>query len=274
MDISILGCGWLGLPLAETLVEEGHVVRGSTTTRSKLELLDDRNIEPYLITLDPGLNCNDCDDFWNSELLIINIPPGRGKEGVISRHTSQISSIIDRLRKSTIKNVIFISSTSVYPKTGGVMSEEDAVPGSASRESGEALIKAEQQLVDEPSFNTIVLRFGGLYGYDRHPVTYLAGKKDLPGGCAPVNLIHRDDCIGIITELIKKDMERGIFNAVSDGHPPRKTYYAEAAKQLELDPPEFTEDDGSDYKVVSNRKLKETLGYRFKYPNPMDFRAP
>ena len=27
----ILGCGWLGLPLAQQLVEDGHIVRGSTT---------------------------------------------------------------------------------------------------------------------------------------------------------------------------------------------------------------------------------------------------
>ena len=274
MDISILGCGWLGLPLAETLVENGHRVRGSTTTKSKLELLADRNIEPFLIALEPGLNGDSCDDFWKSELLIINIPPGRGKEGVISRHTAQVNSIIDRLRTSAIKNVIFVSSTSVYPKTGGAMTEEDAVPGSASRESGEALIKAERLLMEEQAFKTVVLRLGGLYGYSRHPVTYLAGKKGLPGGCAPVNLIHRDDCIGVITTLIDKGIEQGIFNAVSDGHPPRKEYYSEAAKHLELDPPEFNEEDRADYKVVSNRKLKETLGYRFKYPNPMDLRAP
>ena len=35
--IGILGCGWLGLPLAQQLVEDGHIVRGSTTQNSKLE---------------------------------------------------------------------------------------------------------------------------------------------------------------------------------------------------------------------------------------------
>ena len=35
--IGILGCGWLGLPLAKELVEEGYIVRGSTTQASKLD---------------------------------------------------------------------------------------------------------------------------------------------------------------------------------------------------------------------------------------------
>lgn len=29
--VSILGCGWLGLPLAEQLLAEGYSVKGSTT---------------------------------------------------------------------------------------------------------------------------------------------------------------------------------------------------------------------------------------------------
>ena len=34
--ISILGCGWLGHPLAKFLISENFIVKGSTTTISKL----------------------------------------------------------------------------------------------------------------------------------------------------------------------------------------------------------------------------------------------
>ncbi len=112
--------------------------------------------------------------------------------------------------------------------------------------------------------------FGGLYGYDRHPANYLAGKKDVSGGNAPVNLIHQDDCINIITEIIEKDIRGEIFNAVSDGHPPKNQYYKVIAKQAGVEPPTFLPDSGKDYKVISNRKLKTMLEYRFAYPNPMD----
>ena len=37
--ISILGCGWLGLPLAKAIVENGFSVKGSTTSSEKIATL-------------------------------------------------------------------------------------------------------------------------------------------------------------------------------------------------------------------------------------------
>src|SRR5574343_621841 len=37
--IAILGCGWLGLPLAKSLLSKGYEVKGSTTSESKLVIL-------------------------------------------------------------------------------------------------------------------------------------------------------------------------------------------------------------------------------------------
>lgn len=39
--ISVLGCGWLGLPLSKKLIESGFVVKGSTTSSEKLSQLED-----------------------------------------------------------------------------------------------------------------------------------------------------------------------------------------------------------------------------------------
>jgi nucleoside-diphosphate-sugar epimerase len=271
MTISILGCGWLGLPLAEHLRDNGYSVKGSTTTPSKLELLSGKNITPYLLKLDPSLNCDNCEDFWDSDLLVLNIPPGRAREDVENFHKQQVEAIIEELKNSPIKFVIFVSSTSVYPERAGIVSEVDTQKGKASRASGNALLQAENMLLKQPEFKTTIIRFGGLYGGDRHPVKYLAGKKNLDKGNAPVNLIHRKDCIGIIKKIIKEEVTDEIFNGVSDGHPPKKMYYPAAAELLELEPPTFNKDKRKDYKVVSNRKVKQVLKYEFKYPNPMDF---
>lgn len=271
MDISILGCGWLGLPLAEHLRDHGFNVKGSTTSADKLELLSGKEITPFLISLEPDLKCNDCDAFWDSDILILNIPPGRRRDDVEDFHLNQIKTVIKQLQDSKIKFVIFVSSTSVYPSKAGIVSEEDAREDKAARPSGNALIRAEKLLLKQSDFNTTVIRFGGLYGPNRHPVKYLAGKKNLDKGNAPVNLIHQADCIGIIHKIIEEEITNEIFNGVSDGHPPKKMYYPAAAEALELEPPAFTEDGSKDYKVVSNRKLKQMLNYDFKYPNPMDF---
>lgn len=270
MTISILGCGWLGLALAETLRDRGHTIKGSTTSREKLQLLSGKKIEPYLLKLTPNLECEDCDDFWDADVLVLNIPPGRGQDNVESFHQKQIAAVIDKLDNSPIDFVVFVSSTSVYPEKAGIVSEGDAQNGKATRASGNALLKAENLLMNHTGFKTTVIRFGGLYGHDRHPVKYLAGKTNLDRGNAQINLIHRDDCIGIIQKIIEQQVTGEIFNGVSDGHPPRKMYYPAVAETLGLTPPTFKEDRNKEYKVVSNRKLKLMLDYKFTHPNPMD----
>ena len=273
MKISILGCGWLGQPLALNLLESNHQVKGSTTTQSKITKLKKAGIDPYLIELNPELKCKDCESFWDSDVLVLNIPPGRGRDNITDYHSAQIQAVIDRLGSSPINQVVFVSSTSVYPELPGVVVETDAIEGKAGRDSGNALIEAEKMLAQEKSFETTVLRFGGLYGYDRHPAKYLSGKENLDKARAPINLIHQDDCIQIIKKIIEDNITGEVFNAVADGHPPRELYYTEAAKAMDLEPPTFRKDNKSNYKVVSNRKLKEKLHYRFKYPNPIHFKS-
>ncbi len=272
MNISILGCGWLGLPLACELIENGHTVKGSTTTEQKIKKLEEKGIEPYLLNFKPQLDCegNSCEEFFESDLLVLNIPPGRRRNNVIEFHTNQIESVINQLQDSPVQFVIFASSTSVYPKIGGIMKEQDIELGNATRDSGEALLQAEDMLLNQDHFDTTVVRFGGLYGYDRNPANYLAGKKNVSGGNAPVNLIHRDDCINILTTIIEDDIRGEVFNAVSDGHPPKNQYYQIIAEQAGMEPPSFLPDEEKNYKVISNRKLKKALNYRFTYPNPLD----
>lgn len=271
MKISILGCGWLGLPLAEQLRDAGHAVKGSTTSKEKLQLLKGKEIQPFLIALTPELQCKNCDTFWDANVLVLNIPPGRNRNNITDYHQQQMKAVIEKVNNSSINFVIFVSSTSVYPPTGGIVSEEDTKSGKASRPSGNTLLEVEKMLQRESGFETTVIRFGGLYGHNRHPVKYLAGRKNLAGGNAPVNLIHRDDCINIIQKIIEENKTRQIFNGVSDGHPPKKMYYPAVAKSLELEPPTFQDDKNKQYKIVSNRKLKIMLNYKFRHPNPMDY---
>lgn len=268
MEISILGCGWLGLPLAQHLLQLEHKVKGSTTTPDKITLLESAGVEPFLIKLDPSMECTDCETFWRADVLVVNIPPGRRRDDVEEHHPRQIQSVIEHVRQHHIKRVIFISSTSVYPDGHGLVREKDAYEPSSG--SGKALRKAEKLLMEQDDFDATILRFGGLYGYDRHPARYLAGRYDLDRGNAPVNMLHRDDAINVITRVIERNVSREIFNVCSDGHPPRREFYTTAAEHFDLEPPVFKEDKNDDYKIVSNQKLKETLNYTFYYPNPMD----
>lgn len=269
MIISVLGCGWLGLPLSERLISLEHTVKGSTTTAKKLQILKQGGINPYLIELPDSLSDEKNESFWDCDILFLNIPPGRRNPNVKEDFPEIVEKVLKKAGEHKISWIIFASSTSVYPKFGGLTTEEEAKPGEAARASGEALLKAEKLLQDSEIDYTI-LRFGGLYGYDRHPVKYMSGKTDLDEGLRPVNFVHQLDCVNIVTQVINQKKRNEIYNIVSDGHPPRKEFYTCVAKHFDLPPPTFKEDNNTDYRIVSNEKVKSDLYYEFNYPNPMD----
>lgn len=269
MIISVLGCGWLGFPLADRLLSLEHTIKGSTTTPKKLNILQQSGIDSYLLELPDSLSDEKNESFWDSDILFLNIPPGRRNQNVEDEFPANIEKVITKAREHKISWIIFASSTSVYPKFSGLTTEGDAKKGEAARPSGEAILKGEE-LIRKSGIDYTILRFSGLYGYDRHPVKQMSGKTDLEEGLRPVNLVHQLDCVNIITEIINQKKRNEIYNVVSDGHPPRKEFYKCAAKYFELPPPTFKEDNNTGYRIVSNEKLKKDLFYEFNYPNPMD----
>jgi hypothetical protein len=263
--ISILGCGWLGLPLAEFLIDKGFSVNGSTTKNEKLNLLKSKKINSFLIDLIPAIQGDNIKNFFNSNILVINIPPG-GNEDKISYHKKQIESIINEVNKSSIGKIVFISSTSVYGNENREVTEEDELR--PEKESGKALRIVEELMFNEISFDKTIIRFAGLLDDDRNPAKFFAGRKNIPGGNLPVNLIHRKDCINIIYQVIVQNVWNEIFNACSDFHPTKREFYTAAAEKLKLEKPEFIDTNDS-YKIVNSAKIKKQLKYNFSYPNPL-----
>lgn len=75
-QISILGCGWLGLPLAKSLLQNGFLIKGSTTSLEKISLLESEGITPFLVRLEEQqISASVVDFLADSKILIINIPP-------------------------------------------------------------------------------------------------------------------------------------------------------------------------------------------------------
>ncbi|RKS55790.1 nucleoside-diphosphate-sugar epimerase [Gillisia mitskevichiae] len=264
MNISILGCGWLGLPLAKKLIEAGHIVKGSTTNRDKINLLSSEGIIPYKIQLfEEGVQ-GDMTSFLNeSEVLIIDIPPGLRKDPEVN-FVGKIERLKSYLEKARIEKVLFVSATSVYEDTEDFpeYTEEESANGNA--ENARQLIGAEELLKASDRYATSIIRFGGLIGPGRHPVNYLSGKSDLQDPAGPVNLIHLDDCIGIITAILEKKAWGETFHGVYPEHPTRKEYYSRVAKEKGLASMSFNEDSVSRGKIINSVKVDEILGYEFK----------
>jgi len=266
-SISILGCGWLGLPLAHYLVRQGYSVRGSTTTEDKLTVFKQSNITPYLIRCAPEIQGEELNNFFQSQVLFLNIPFKRNLEDPIFYKT-QISSVVSQIENSQTEFVIFASSTSVYPQSSEFVKETDIIQAENQRQK--ILLEIEGMLMKGKTFKSTIIRFGGLYGYNRKIGKFLSTKKDLSSGDAPVNLIHLDDCIGIVDEIIRKNIQGEIFNACSDAHPTRRELYVRAAQVQGCEPPTFKDEQVRKNKIVSNEKIKEFLSYQFKHPDPMN----
>ena len=262
IQISLLGCGWLGLPLAKSLLEKGFLVNGSTTSEEKISLLKATGIRPFLISLGGNEIGSEIDLFLqNSAILIIAIPPKLRSEAS-ENFVVKIQNLIPFIEKSYIEKVLFVSSTSVYADDNLTVTE--AINPKPNTENGKQLLATELLLQNNKNFQTTVVRFGGLIGIDRHPIAFLSGKKNIENPEAPINLIHQKDCIGVIKSIIEKECWNETFNAVAPFHPTRKTYYTQKAIERNLPLPEFDESKPSIGKIISSNKVEQILDYQFK----------
>ncbi len=263
--ISILGCGWLGLPLAKKLIENGNSVKGSTTSENKLSILENAGINPFLVKLESESISENITIFLaESEILIIDIPPKLRAENTDSEKkvfVEKIKNLIPFIEKSAVKKVLFVSSTSVYGDDNEFITEE-TIPNPET-ESGKQLFLVENLLQENQNFETTILRFGGLIGENRHPVKFLSGKENLENPDAPINLIHLKDCISVIEEIVNQSKWNEVFNAVAPFHPTRSAYYTQKAVEMNLTLPKFSSEKSNIKKVISSEKIENTLNYRF-----------
>lgn len=247
--ISILGIGWLGKPLAKHLIANGYSVKGSTTSKEKLEELQDLGMEAYRIDLNK-LNEN-ISFFLDSDILISAIP---------FKDVVAFQKFYLEVEKSPIKKVIFISSTSVYEATNQILSEK-------TLHSRTDLALIEDFFRKSTHFGATIVRFSGLIGYERKPGNFFPEGKVIPNPNGFVNMIHQDDCVQIIARIIEKDIWNETFNACADTHPTRREFYTKAVTAVGRETPEFQPKDDKAFKIVSNQKLKVMLDYTFKYPD-------
>ena len=271
--IAILGCGWLGLSLAKSLLSKGYEVKGSTTSESKLDVLKNAGISPFQIQLEEHQIIGTIEDFLKeTDVLVIDIPPGLRREITTSQEmtfVNKVKTLIPFIEKSGIQKVIFVSSTSVYGDGFPIVEIREETKPNPDTESGKQLAITETLLQSNSHFKTTIIRFGGLLGDDRHPIKFLAGRTNVENPNAPVNMIEREDCIGIIEEILKQVQHDNwewnqTFNAVAPQHPTRKAYYHKKAEIFNLPLPTFAEDSESKGKIISSKKVETILGYSFQ----------
>jgi len=239
--------------LAEHFVERGHSVKASTTSESRLAELTSIKVEPFII--DIGRLSGNIQTFLQASVLIINIP---------SKDIDGFSDLIEEIEKSAIERVLFVSSTSVYENKNKTFSESDGEESLLS-----PLLTIENLFRSSDKFKTTIVRFGGLIGYTRNPGKFFMQGRLVHDPDSHVNLIHRDDCIGIISQIVGLEAWGEVFNCCADTHPTKREFYTLAAKSIGAPVPEFVDSGAKSFKIISNQKVKQILKYEFLHPDLM-----
>ncbi len=255
-SVSIVGLGWLGLPLALHLKQQGWVVKGTKQTEDHVQTMKKWGIDCYLFTLAQ-------DEFPSeivqAEALVINIPPNATN---VAHYGAGIKRLISHGILQKVRHTLFVSSSSVFPQQEGVFDEQSLTV--ESDVSSQALIELENWLLSL-DITCDILRLAGLFGQARHPVKYLAGKTDLTAGSQPVNLVHLNDVIGAIELLLNHPQGQRIFHLCAPSHPTRETYYTQAAKQLGLPLPHFVKESKGIQRIIDGSKICRELGFQYQY---------
>lgn len=210
-------------------------------------------VEPFILDID-NISVY-IQDFLQSDLLIVNIP---------SKNINSFCRLINEIEKSSIRKVVFVSSTSVYINNNKTILESDntdLIQG--------PLHSIEEMFRNSKKFKTTIVRFGGLIGYNRNPGIFFRNGKIVTNPDSRVNLIHRDDCIGIIIKIIESGAWEEVFNCCADTHPTKREFYTQAAHAIGESTPKFVFSKEVSSKIISNQKVKSLLKYNFVYPDLM-----
>ena len=261
--IGVLGCGWLGLGVAQSYVADNFIVHGSRQSRKDANLLKEHGIHGFAIQISENHVTGNLSDFLHGvRRLYLTLPPGLNKNPKRD-FIAVIHQLLPHIRINKVKEVVFTSSTGVYGPQQGLVNP-NVVP-EPQTESGRQLLEVESILRSQEGFSTQIVRLGGLLGDDRHPVKQLIKLPEVDNPQAPINLIHKSDAIGLLRYLADKAPWQSIYHGVAPWHPTKQDFYEQAAKEMQLPLPKFAEDPGNTNKIVTDPQI-ESLGYVFFEP--------
>ncbi|WP_284263508.1 SDR family oxidoreductase [Roseicyclus amphidinii] len=275
MKLLIFGYGYT----ARTLVAEMNPAPGETrvTTRSpdKAAQLEAEGLTARVF---PGTDMT-ADLHWATHVLI-TAGPEDGHDPVLAHARDAIVAAADGLVW-----VGYLSTTGVYgDHSGGWVDEETPLTPSTAR--GRARVAAEgewQALYHAHGLPLHIFRLAGIYGPGRGPFAKVregtARRIVKPGQV--FSRIHVEDIAQVLVASMAHPQAGAVYNLCDDDPAPPQDVIAHAAELLGLPvPPEVPYDEAelspmarsfyAESKRVDNRRMKEELGIRLRYP---DYRA-
>jgi nucleoside-diphosphate-sugar epimerase len=281
MRVLIVGCGYVGLPLGKELARRGHEVFGLRRSLLAEAELKAAGITPLHadVTRPDSLQNLPRDFDW---VVNCTASGGGGADDYRKVYLEGNRNLLAWLAASPPKKFVYTSSTSVYAQNDGSVVTENS-PTEPDALTAKVLVETEKLLlaaVAERKFPAVILRVAGIYGPARgHSFKqFLRGEARIEGdGSRWLNMIHRDDLIGVIIAALERGAPGEIYNAADDAPPSQSEFFTWLAAKLDQPlPPKVAADAevwrkrGVTNKRVSNAKLRAEIKYEFRFP---DFRA-
>ena len=282
MRVLIIGCGYIGTPLALRLRSQGHEVWGLRRQGTDTSDLLRQGIHPLAAEVtDPtslaaALGSQHFD--WTVNALSSR---GGGEEGYRRLYLQGTETILTHFQAKPPLCYVHLSSTSVYGQTDGSWVNEDS-PAEPSNGTSRILVEVEQTLL-QASRNTgwpaVILRSAGIYGPDRGHLfqQLLKGEAQLTGdGSRWLNMVHQDDLVATICAAFERPAHGQILNVSDDAPATELEFFTWLAARLgrplppSIDPDTKQRKRGATNKRISNQRLKNTLLPRLRHPTFRD----
>lgn len=279
MRVVVVGCGYVGLALAEQLDARGHAVTGVRRSDAGLDAVDAVGADVEAVRAD-ATDPESLSALPDADAVVFAASSGgRGADAARDVYVDGLANVVDEYgsRASPPERLVYTSSTGVYgDHDGGWVDEE--TPVEPTTEKTRVLAEAERiatKRAAEAGIDGTVVRFAGLYGPDRYRLErYVEG----PVTAGYLNMVHRDDAAGSIRHLLEADRARDRVVLVVDDEPVDKHVFADwLADACGITRPEKLSKEeriaGGDLSAAAERRIRTSkrcsnallcdLGYEF-----------
>jgi len=277
MRVLIVGCGYVGLALGTELVKQGHHVLGVRRSAVADAEMKSAGITPLPADLARPEDLAKLPGPFDWIVNTVSSAKG-GVEEYRQVYLQGTRNLLQWLSASPPKKFVYTSSTSVYGQNDGALVQEASRTEPAS-ETGRVLVETENLLraaAQQGKFPAVILRVAAIYGPGRGHLflRFLKNEAEIAGnGERILNMIHRDDLVGVLICALKSGRPGEIYNAVDDEPVAEIHFFRWLSGRVGKPMPPFSSEAGNGArkrgftsKKVSNHKLKMELGYQFKYP--------
>ncbi|MEM5581259.1 SDR family oxidoreductase [Roseibium sp. AS2] len=273
MKLFVFGAGFSSRAFIDRVRDRFDWIGGTTRSPEKSADLDKAGVEPFLFDgTTPGDRIAEA--LKSATHVLVSIAPGETGDPVLRIHGDDIAA-------GRPDWTGYLSTVGVYGNHDGEWVDEDTPCKPVSRRSVQR-VAAEQAWLEFARAHGLpvqIFRLSGIYGPGRNAFENFrkgtARRLIKPGQV--FNRIHAADIAGALEAAMAQPSTR-IFNVTDDEPAPPQDVVAFAAKLLGVAPPPEIPFETADLspmarsfygenKRVSNRRLKDELGYAFRYPD-------